>query len=382
MQGIDSSWIYQIGGIKRMSNTLIIRKRIDRRKNAKSVLCSTLLFALLLCGCGKASAPQASAASDPEATERSTVYVDSMDTFIELSAFGSQRDAALQAAKEEILRLNDLLSIGVESSEISRINREGSGTVSADTAAMIREALTLFEETDGAFDLTVYPLMELWGFVSKEYHVPTDEELAETMLRIGADRVQLDDETSLVTLDEGQSIDRGGMAKCFASQRLMDIFRENGVESAIVSLGGNMQCLGTKPDGSPWRIGVKDPFNPDFGLSAIVQIVDKAVITSGGYERYFVDEETGTTYRHIIDPATGYPAESGLSSVSIVTADGMLGDGLSTALYIMGLEKSAEFWRAHKTEFDAILIDNDGNVYVTAGLEGAVTSEHTITFLR
>ena len=301
---------------------------------------------------------------------------------MELSAFGSNRAEALQAAKEEILRLNDILSIGLEESEISRVNRTGSGTVSADTAAMIREALTLYKETEGAFDLTVYPLMDLWGFVSKEYHVPTEDELAETMLRIGADRVTLEEETGLVTLGEGQAIDLGGIAKGFTSQRLMEIFRQYGVESAIVSLGGNMQCLGTKPDGSAWRIGVKDPFNPDFGLSAIVQIVDKAVITSGGYERFFVDEATGKTYRHIIDPATGYPAESGLSSVSIITANGTLGDGLSTALYIMGLEKAADFWRAHSDSFDAILIDNDGNVYITAGIEGSVTSDHEIHVLR
>ena len=247
---------------------------------------------------------------------------------------------------------------------------------------MIRRALTLHEETDGAFDLTVYPLMELWGFVSKEYHVPTDEELAETMAHVGADRVTLDDASGLVTLDEGQAIDLGGIAKGFTSQRLMEVFRDNGVESAIVSLGGNIQCLGSKPDGSPWRIGVKDPVNPETGLSAIVQIVDKAVITSGGYERFFVDEATGTTYRHIIDPATGYPAENGLSSVSIVTSDGMLGDGLSTALYIMGLEKAAGYWRAHSEEFDAILIDNDGNLYVTAGIADSVTSDRAIQVIR
>lgn len=343
---------------------------------------AVILSILLLGGCSSAAAGSVNATPDPEASERSTVYVDSMDTFIELSAFGSNRKAALEAAREEIYRLNDALSIGLEDSEISRVNQEGSGIVSADTAAMIRESLTLFEETGGAFDLTVYPLMELWGFVSKEYHVPSEEELRTVMERIGAERVKLDDETGFVTLDEGQAIDLGGIAKGFASQRLMEIFREYGVESAIVSLGGNMQCLGTKPDGSPWRIGVKDPFNPDFGLSAIVQIVDQAVITSGGYERYFVDDATGTVYRHIIDPSTGYPAESGLSSVSIVTSDGMLGDGLSTALYIMGLDRASEYWRSHSEEFDAILVDNDGKVYATAGLEGKVTSDQGITFIR
>ena len=342
-----------------------------RNRRVLTALLSLVLALSLLCGC----AGPASAVDDPEASERSTVYVDSMDTFIELSAFGSGRNEALAEAKAEIERLNDLLSIGLEESEISRVNREGSAQVSPETAAMIREALTLYEETGGAFDITVYPLMELWGFVSKNYHVPSGEELAETMKLIGASRVTLDEENCLVTLDEGQAIDLGGIAKGYASQRLMEILSRHGIRSAIVSLGGNIQCLGTKPDGSPWRIGVKDPFNPNTGYAAIVKVVDKAVITSGGYERYFVDEESGKTYRHIIDPSTGYPAESGLSSVSIVTADGMLGDGLSTALYILGLERSVEFWRAHKDAFEAILVDDKGEVYITEGLKDFVTSD-------
>lgn len=354
-----------------------------KRQHRIGILLFFLLILSFLVGCALAESEAIpSATADPEAAERSTIYVDSMDTFMELSAYGGNRDEALNAAKQEIYRLNGILSIGLESSEISAVNRQGSGTVSSDTAEMIREALKLYQETDGAFDLTVYPLMELWGFVSKEYHVPTESELTETMERIGANRVQLDESTGLVTLGEGQAIDLGGIAKGFTSQRLMEIFREYGIQSAIVSLGGNMQCLGTKPDGSPWRIGVKDPFNPDFGLSAIVQIVDQAVITSGGYERFFVDKETGKTYRHIIDPATGYPAESGLSSVSIITSDGALGDGLSTALYIMGLDKAAEYWRNHSETFEAILINNDGEVYVTEGLEGRVSSEHTIHYIR
>ena len=355
---------------------------MDRRRKRSRTICAVLLMALLLTGCNASESAQAKTTPDPEATERSTVYIDSMDTFIELSAYGTNRTEALAAAKQEILRLNDMLSIGLEDSEISRVNRDGGGTVSPDTAAMIREALTLYEQTDGAFDLTVYPLMELWGFVSKNYHVPTDEELSETMKRVGADRVELEEETGTVMLGEGQAIDLGGIAKGFASQRLMEIFQEYGIQSAIVSLGGNMQCLGTKPDGSAWRIGVKDPFNPDFGLSAIVEIVDKAVITSGGYERFFVDEASGKIYRHILNPATGYPAEGGLSSVSIVTDNGTLGDGLSTALYIMGLEKASDYWRAHREDFDAILIDNDGEVYITAGIEKSVSSEHEIHVIR
>jgi len=348
-------------------------------------LLTALLALLLLSGCGlpgNLAERFISKEPDPEAELKSTVFVDSMDTFMELSAYGSNRDAALEAAKAEIERLNALLSIGLEDSEISRVNREGGGTVSRETADMIAEALKLYQQTDGAFDLTVYPLMELWGFVSKEYHVPTEKELADTLALVGADRVELDTAAATVTLGEGQAIDLGGIAKGYTSQRLMQILRDAGVSSAIVSLGGNIQCLGQKPDGTAWRIGVKDPSHPDTALAAVVQVVDKAVITSGGYERFFIDEETGRVYRHIVDPSTGYPAESGLSSVTIVTADGMLGDGLSTALYIMGLDRAAAFWREHAEEFDAILIDDEGEVYITSGLEGDVTAAKELHVIR
>lgn len=346
-----------------------MRKRIP-------LLLFLLLCAALLVGCSSAAAT-----ADPEADQKSKIYFESMDTIIELSAYGSGRDEALRAARREVERLNDLFSIGVADSDISRVNREGGGLVSEDSAVLIREALALWEETGGAFDLTVYPLMALWGFTTKVYHVPTEEELAQTLALVGSERVSVDAD-GVVTLGEGQAIDLGGIAKGYASQRLMDVLREHGVSSAMVSLGGNIQCLGVKPDGKRWRVGVKDPFNPDAGLSAIVEIDDEAVITSGGYERYFVDPETGVTYRHIIDPATGYPAESGLSSVSIVTKNGALGDGLSTALYILGLEKASDFWRAHSGDFEAILIDGEGVVYVTAGLADRVTSEKELRVIQ
>ena len=356
-----------------------------RRSASKWCFLAALLALLLLSGCRKPGTLFNSLSRntpDPDAELKSTIYVDSMDTFMELSAYGSNRDEALKAAKAEIERLNDRLSIGLDSSEISRINRRGNGVASSETVELVSEALTLYTQTGGAFDLTVYPLMELWGFVSKDYHVPTEQELADTLKRVGADRIALDVTTGSISLGEGQAIDLGGIAKGYTSQRLMKIFRDAGVSSAIVSLGGNIQCLGTKPDGSAWRIGVKDPFHPDTNLAAVVQVVDKAVITSGGYERYFVDEETGTVYRHIIDPSTGYPADSGLSSVTIVTANGMLGDGLSTALYIMGLDRAADFWREHSGEFEAILIDNEGEIYVTAGLEGDVTSSRELHVIQ
>ena len=325
-----------------------------------------MLAALLLSGC----------ASDPEAGKSSSVYLTSMDTVMQLTAYGRGRDAALAEAQAEIQRLDALLSTGSAHSEVSQLNAQGSLVLSQDTGDLLQEALTLAQDTDGLFDITVYPVVKLWGFYDKNYHVPTAAELSETLSRVGADHIRISGNT--VTLEDGRQIDLGGIGKGYASQRACEILREAGVSSALLSLGGNVQCLGSKPDGSDWNIGIRDPWQ-EGALYAAVKVSDHAVITSGGYERYF--EDTGVVYRHILDPRTGRPAESGLSSVSIVTADGTLGDGLSTALYIMGLEEATAFWRTHSEEFEMILITDDGTLYATEGLQNRISSSGKIHFL-
>lgn len=347
----------------------------------KRLLPLLLALSVLLTGC---STPVQRPAPHPtlEDLEKSSIYVESMDTLMTLSAYGSAREAALEEAEKEILRLNDLLSVGVADSEISQVNAKGSLTLSDDTAAMVEKSLALYQETDGAFDITIYPIMDLWGFTTQDYHVPTDEELADTLARVGADRLDFDAATGVLTLDEGQAIDLGGIAKGFTSQRVMEEFQAAGVTSGIVSLGGNVHCLGTKPDGSKYRVGIQDPNGTEGGIVAVVEVADAAVITSGGYERFFVDEESGLTYQHIIDPATGIPVDSDLLSVSILSNDGMLADGLSTSLYIMGLERACDYWRSHSDQFQAIFIDRDNTLWITAGLEDAVSSDADIKVVK
>ena len=338
----------------------------------KRFKCITLLLLVLalLTGCGAASPALTgtNAAADPEAAERGYRYVDSMDTIIELTAYGRHREAALDAAEAEVLRLNDLLSIGLEDSQVSKLNREGSGTLGEDASYLVRRALEIFDSTGGAFDLTVYPLMVLWGFTSGDYRVPAQAEIDATLTKVGAERIDFDAESGAITLDQGQEIDLGGIAKGYTSQRIMDIYRENGVVSGLVSLGGNVQCLGSKPDGSDWRIGVRNPDTEAGGIVAIVSVTDRAVISSGGYERFFTD--SGVTYEHIMDPKTGRPVQNELAQVTIVTADGTLGDAHSTALYILGLDAACDYWRAHSGDFDAIFVLRDGSIFVTAGIEG------------
>ncbi len=288
-----------------------------------------------------------------------------MDTVMSFTAYGSHGEEAVEAAVKEVERLDALLSTGSEESEVSRINGAGEGDLSEDTEEILSEGLAIWNQTGGLFDVTIYPLMQLWGFPTGNYHVPTAEELEQTMSLVDSSKVVLDG--SHVVLGEHQKIDLGGIAKGYTSNRVMEIFREYGVTSAMVSLGGNVQTLGKKPDGTEWQVGIQNPDNVQGDLLGAVAVQDQAVITSGGYERYF--EENGQTYIHILDPRTGYPAKSGLTSVSVVSKNGMLADALSTSLYIMGLDEATEYWRTYADEFDMILMADDGTVYVTEGIQ-------------
>jgi len=287
-----------------------------------------------------------------------------MDTVMSFTAYGERGEEAVEAAVQEVERLDALLSTGIAESEVSRINASGEGDLSEDTEKILSEGLTIWKQTGGLFDVTIYPLMQLWGFPTGNYHVPTEEELKQTMSLVDSSKVILDG--NHVTLGEKQKMDLGGIAKGYTSNRIMEIFQEYGVTFAMVSLGGNVQTLGKKPDGTDWQVGIQNPDNVQGDLLGAVAVQDQAVITSGGYERYF--EENGQTYIHILDPRTGCPAESGLASVTIVSSNGMLADALSTSLYIMGLDEAEAYWRIYADEFDMILMTDDGTVYVTEGI--------------
>lgn len=340
------------------------------------ILASTVVASMLLTGCGTASdTKNTGSASETQTTNSTTASsaqpvsqeIFAMDTYMTVTAYGDNAQKGVTDAVAEIQRLDNLLSIGKEDSEISKLNKSGSAALSDDTAIMVTKALDLYKSTGGAFDITVLPLMELWGFTTQEYYVPTEDEIQSTLQRVGADKLTWDESTKTLTLGDKQEIDLGGIAKGFTSSRIMEIFKKDGVTCGMVSLGGNVHLLGTKQDGSAWRVGIQDPNNTD-DMLGILQANDCAVITSGAYERNF--EKDGVTYHHIIDPATGKPSNSGLTSVTIVSKDGTLADGLSTSLFVMGKDKAIAYWKQHADEFDTILVDKDRNVYITEGIAG------------
>lgn len=168
-----------------------------------------------------------------------------------------------------------------------------------------------------------------------------------------------------VIIPDGTQLDFGAVAKGYTGDRVSALMKEEyGVTSALLNLGGNVQAIGRKPDGTPWRIGIRDPYGED--MLGTLEVEDAAVITSGGYERFFAGED-GTIYWHIIDPSTGYPADSGLLSVTVTGQEGTVCDALSTALFVMGADSATAYWKAH-AGFDMILVTEQEEIYVTEGI--------------
>lgn len=247
-------------------------------------------------------------------------------------------------------------------SDVTKINENGSGEVSEETAFIMNRAMQVSKETKGAFDITIYPVMELWGFTTKNYRVPESSEIADVLKHVSYTNVEVNGQQ--VTLSDGASIDLGGIAKGYTSLRVIQIMKDCGIEHAIINLGGNVQVLGTKTDGSDWRVAIQNP-DSESSYLGVLSTADKAVITSGGYERYF--EQDGQVYHHIIDPQTGYPSESDLTSVTIVCSDGTTADALSTALFVMGFDGAKELYRSGSLDFEMILYDGI-KVYVSEGI--------------
>lgn len=289
-----------------------------------------------------------------------------MDTYMTVTAYGKNAENGVNKAVDEINRLETVLSAEKQESDIYKLNETGSGTLSTDTKDIVSKALEINKTTNGAFDISIYPLMVKWGFTTQKYNVPSKNEISKLLKDVDSSKIIFDEKSGNIKLKENMKIDLGGIAKGYTSNRVMQIFKECGVKSGLVSLGGNVQALGTKTDGTAWQIAIENP-DKSSDYIGVVSVKDKAVITSGGYERYF--EKNGKTYHHILDPETGYPAESGLKSVTIVSDDGTLADALSTSLFVMGKEKALDYWREHKNEFDTVLVDDNGDITITGGLE-------------
>lgn len=282
-----------------------------------------------------------------------------------LSIYGDKK--LLDDAEKLIIDLESKLSTTDKNSEIFKLNQDKKAILSDDTVKLLKKSLEFCKKTDGAIDLSIYPVLKQWGFTTGDYKVPDDETISNLLPNVDYNKIKLN--ANEASLADNMQIDLGSVAKGYTGDKVISLFRKNGVKSVLINLGGNVQALGSKPDGTPWNIAIRDPFSSKNAVA--IEIKDKAVITSGVYERYF--EQDNQIYWHIIDPKTGAPARNGLVSVTIIGESGLRCDALSTALFVMGREKAIEFWKSHEN-FDVIFIESDGNISVTQGLKFTATA--------
>ena len=292
---------------------------------------AVILACLLLAGCS-VSAP---------VTKQYFV----MDTLMTFTIYDEDALGLYSAVSDLMSLLEDEWSVMDKDSILSQLNRGQTPELDADHTEFLKRVEELSERTGGIFDPKLYSVSAAWGFIDGNGRVPTDEQI----------------QTALAD----KKWDLGAAVKGYAGQEAAKLLQELGAERALMDLGGNIQTFGSKADGSPWRIGIKDPAGGTANLCVVSVEGTMSIVTSGDYERYF--ELDGKKYHHIMDPKTGKPAQSGLSSVTVICADGLTADVLSTALFVMGLEKGSEFWR-NSNDFEALFVTQDGKLYATEGV--------------
>ncbi len=294
-----------------------------------------------------------------------------MGTVMAYRIYGANAQVCLEAVVGEIARLERLFSCFDAHSEISRINQaagRGSEAVSFTTMQMLQQALELCAECPGYFDPTIGPLVTLWNIGKETFAVPQAAAIRQALDLVDYRDLLLDPAQGTAGLRKsGQSLDLGGIAKGFAADQVMNIFQEFDVRSAYANLGGNVVAWGGRPDGLPWQVGIQHPRDPK-GLIGAVAVRDGVVVTSGDYQRYTCDPR-GKRFHHILNPSSGYPADTDLLSATVASDSGVLADAYATGLFIAGKEGAERLLREH-AEIEAVLVDQDLQVYVTEGLAG------------
>ena len=325
-------------------------------------ICLSLFGTFCLGGCS---------GSSPQPVSR-TVTV--FDTVVTITVYDKDSEDVLDACVAKCEDYNARFSRTSEGSEIYELNHANGEpvTLSGDTVDLIQKGVEYSRLADGKFDITIAPLSDLWDFKNNTGTVPVDAAIQEAKSHIGYENVRVDGNT-VQLLDPEASIDLGGIAKGYTSQRIAKVYKEDGVKSGVISLGGNVQAIGKKTDGSYWKVGIQSPDDTENMIGAY-EAADEAVITSGAYERYF--EKNGKRYHHIIDPATGKPSEKDLKSVTIISKNGTLSDTLSTTLFVMGKDKAISYWKKHSSEFNIILVDNNDKILISQGVEERFSSEN------
>ena len=337
---------------------------MNNKKLSLTIITMILCISFLLTSCKK---------YDDEITSRTEFM---MDTVITIKIYDKIDEKVLDKVFARLKEIENRMSKTIENSDVSNINKQAGKEpvkVHEDLYYVLEKALYFADLTDGAYEPTIGPLVELWdikGNVENELHlIPDDDDIRKAIDKVNYKKLELLEDDTVLLKEKGMKIDLGGIVKGYAADETKRILSENGVKSAIIDLGGNIYAFGKRPSSEPWRIGIQDPFNIKGNYIGLINVIDNSIVTSGDYERYF--EIEGKRYHHIIDSKTGYPSMNELSAVSIITKDSIDGDALSTALFILGTEKSSELLKK---------IDNADALFITKGKDIYVPSKYKDKF--
>lgn len=351
------------------------------------ILCTVLVCPILLfTGCGNITD------ADTSTTENEPISISSikLNTAIQITIYDSQDKSLLDDCLALCDRYELIFSRTNENSELYKLNHRkdtsdkdpnadgqtipypisgtaGTWHISEDLASLLSQGLSITRESDGAFDIAIAPLTSLWDFTAEDPKVPDDAAIQKALPLCSSDGVTIDGQDITLPSDDIQ-FDVGAIAKGYIADRMKDLLVKKGVKSAIINLGGNVLCIGSKPDGTPFKIGIQKPFADRNETEAVMDITGKSVVSSGIYERCF--KQNGKLYHHILNPKTGYPYDNSLISVTIISDQSVDGDALSTTCFALGLEDGLKF--AEKKGVQAVFITEDYKLHYTDGFQDEI----------
>ena len=363
------------------------KKHRFQRRFFYLILCTALVCPMLLfTGCQNAADTDTAAGKEPI-----SISSIKLNTAVQITIYDSQDKSLLDDCLALCYKYELIFSRTDEESELYKLNHRISdsavsnqttetqptpyqinGTtntwhISEDLAALLSEGLSITKESDGAFDIAIAPLTSLWDFTAEDPKVPDDADIQNALPLCSSDGVTINGQDIILPSDDIQ-FDVGAIAKGYIADRLKDFLVKKGVNSAIINLGGNVLCIGSKPDGTPFKVGIQKPFADRNETEAVMDITGKSVVSSGIYERCF--KQNGKLYHHILNPKTGYPYDNGLISVTIISDQSVDGDALSTTCFALGLDEGLKF--AEKKGVQAVFITEDYELHYTDGFQDEI----------
>ena len=363
------------------------KKHRFQRRFFYLILCTVLVCPLLLLtGCQNAADTDTAAGKEPI-----SISSIKLNTAVQITIYDSQDKSLLDDClalcdkyelifsrtdeESELYKLNHRISdsaVSNQTTETQPTPYQINGTtntwhISEDLAALLSEGLSITKESDGAFDIAIAPLTSLWDFTAEDPKVPDDADIQNALPLCSSDGVTINGQDIILPSDDIQ-FDVGAIAKGYIADRLKDFLVKKGVNSAIINLGGNVLCIGSKPDGTPFKVGIQKPFADRNETEAVMDITRKSVVSSGIYERCF--KQNGKLYHHILNPKTGYPYDNGLISVTIISDQSVDGDALSTTCFALGLDEGLKF--AEKKGVQAVFITEDYELHYTDGFQDEI----------